>query len=62
MRVQHASNMAACYTTCCTPLHQQHKMCAVFNKLQGITINTPESYGIQILARSLAIMAENLSD
>jgi len=33
-----------------------------FNKLQGITINTPALYAVQILARSLAIMTEILYD
>jgi len=33
-----------------------------FNKAQGITINTPASYAVQILARSLAIIAEILYD
>jgi hypothetical protein len=33
-----------------------------FNKTQGITINTPASYAVQILARSLAIIAEILYD
>jgi len=33
-----------------------------FNKLQGITINAPASYAVQILARSPAIIAEILYD
>jgi hypothetical protein len=33
-----------------------------FNKTQGITINTPASYAVQILTRSLAIITEILYD